>query len=703
MFKRIDCVDGCLKKKFMPQLCGIHVNRVHICDFLFVPPTQPCNTRMQFTDRGDDGDDGVVGSSSPSKARASVDTRESGSGGEIITLQFGPSANWLGRAFWELQDELIRPYGTGSCLQPHPSAVEVDRGVHFGGGTEEDKEWPRVLVFDAKKDTSLINLLRPQDRDASGQGQIPESYGIPNPYDNPYNNPYDFFQENVQSAVMSSMNSWGGAMERFDLAGAPPVPNSEGESAAQLTQTQAEAIIRSTQPPRHWAEGWAARLHTKSLYELKTVKEETPFDVWSYGHEIMASEDDKEAYLEGLRFQLEHTDRVQGFQVFVDIDSGFGGFAHQYLEEVRMECRSANIYTYGLTPKSWGASGQSKGGHFLYSSSAVADRKAKMNVNVALGVANLSAASNVYIPLSLGGPWEKECQKWLTYDPDVRHHMFCMLGLAVDTVSLPFRLAHRGRFDMTSAFNALAHDSRRRIAALSMAAPVGGKYSESLVGGVERSFATTKTLEAQNAQTLDELFASSTVVEDWGRFNPAHQQRVTCSMFPSAVERVADENSNPRRRMSYGMLGSLRGYADSYNRDGSPGLALVKQLARSRCDPRRIMGYSTSCPGVFPEKFYPHRLTREELEQNEEDDDVENKKGEEEENSRQYQRFMSCMTVLRSSNDMLPVLQATLGGLKNRPGRIMFEYEKGTNGLTQDDFAEIEQQLYSIVEAFTED
>ena len=115
------------------------------------------------------------------------------------------------------------------------------------------------------------------------------------------------------------------------------------------------------------------------------------------------------------------------------------------------------------------------------------------------------------------------------------------------------------------------------------------------------------------------------------------------------------------------------------------------------------MGYSTSCPGVFPEKFYPHRLTREELEQNEEDDDVENKKGEEEENSRQYQRFMSCMTVLRSSNDMLPVLQATLGGLKNRPGRIMFEYEKGTNGLTQDDFAEIEQQLYSIVEAFTED
>ena len=108
---------------------------------------------------------------------------------------------WLGRAFWELQDELIRPYGTGSCLQPHPSAVEVDRGVHFGGGTEEDKEWPRVLVFDAKKDTSLINLLRPQDRDASGQGQIPESYGIPNPYDNPYNNPYDFFQENVQSAI----------------------------------------------------------------------------------------------------------------------------------------------------------------------------------------------------------------------------------------------------------------------------------------------------------------------------------------------------------------------------------------------------------------------------------------------------------------------------------------------------------------------
>ena len=153
------------------------------------------------------------------------------------------------------------------------------------------------------------------------------------------------------------------------------------------------------------------------------------------------------------------------------------------------------------------------------------------------------------------------------------------------------------------------------------------------------------------------------------------------------------------------MLGSLRGFTDKYNRDGSPNLALVKQLSRSRCDPRRIIGYSTPCPGILPERFYPHRKTKEDREQNDAEDEDEAGKsaheGEEEDEERR--RFLSSIALLRSSNDMLPVLQATLGGLKNRPGRIMFEYEKGRNGITNDDFAEIEQQLYRIVEAYTED
>jgi hypothetical protein len=49
------------------------------------------------------------------------------------------------------------------------------------------------------------------------------------------------------------------------------------------------------------------------------------------------------------------------------------------------------------------------------------------------------------------------------------------------------------------------------------------------------------------------------------------------------------------------------------------------------------------------------------------------------------------------------MLTATLHGLKNRPKRVMFEYEKGAKGISYDEVVEIEQSLFRIVEAYTED
>ena len=149
---------------------------------------------------------------------------------------------------------------------------------------------------------------------------------------------YNFFQENVQAAIESSMSSWGGAMQRFDVGGTTyrDAPNRGNES---LDPEKVQGAIEASRPPQKWSDRWQPRFHRKSLYEIKNVTGNTPFDVWSYGYEAMSSVDEADTYLEGLRFQLEHADRAQGFQVFVDIDSGFGGFAEKFLDEVKEECR----------------------------------------------------------------------------------------------------------------------------------------------------------------------------------------------------------------------------------------------------------------------------------------------------------------------------------------------------------------------------
>ena len=66
------------------------------------------------------------------------------------------------------------------------------------------------------------------------------------------------------------------------------------------------------------------------------------------------------------------------------------------------------------------------------------------------------------------------------------------------------------------------------------------------------------------------------------------------------------------------------------------------------------------------------------------------------------ERFLSNLAVLRSSSDLVPMLEGTLAGLKSRPQKVMFEYLKGA-GITNEDVVEMEQSLFQVVEAYMED
>ena len=90
-----------------------------------------------------------------SAGKRSADARTSGNGGEIITLQPGPEANWVARTFWELQNEVVRLHGRGAVART-PSSSIIDRGVHFGGDVSEDKEFPRVILFDVRSEHNLL-------------------------------------------------------------------------------------------------------------------------------------------------------------------------------------------------------------------------------------------------------------------------------------------------------------------------------------------------------------------------------------------------------------------------------------------------------------------------------------------------------------------------------------------------------------------
>ena len=697
---------------------------------------------------------------------STIDARTSGNGGEIITLQFGPESNWAARTFWELQDEIIRPYGRGANIQAHPTSSIIDRGVHFGGDVSKDKEFPRAMLFDVRAEHNLVDLMRPMDRDVTGRGVIFDNNNNSNMmmngggYQQVDLNSYNFFQENVQAAIETSMNSWGGAMQRFDIGGTPYQHTNQRQQQQQQQQNnmmdpeKIKKAIESSRPPSKWSDGWRPKFHRKSIYEIPNVTNTTPFDVWSYGYEVMSSTEEADLYLDGLRFQLEHCDRVQGFQVFVDIDSGFGGFCEKFLEEVKEECRSSCIITYGLTPKKWGEGLNSKSANYSYISSNVANRQSKRNINVGIAMAQLTSLSTLYLPLSLGGSWESVVTRYLNYDSQINHHRYCMLGLAIDSMTLPFRKTTRTQFEFTRACTTIANrNARRNVASLSLSCPIRGQtnvlmktnnnsnsnsfinmktvtknlYIDGDYGSIERYGNVRRDDSEMKRMTMDfnQYLTNAPPVEKWSEknnmlsFSPECVVSEEVKTLKSNEEEEGLSYKKERKPLTYGMMGTVRGIVDKEYPSLPCEVLLLKQLSRTRCDPRRIIGFSNKCPTIVPKRFYPRDITmeRDDTGYNSNDNNnsgiVESKQGQSNNNNNgeviddkddehKYERFLSTLAVVRSSSDLVPMLQGTLAGLKSRPQKIMFEYVKG-QGLTNDDIVEMEQSLFQIVEAYMED
>lgn len=127
------------------------------------------------------------------------------------------------------------------------------------------------------------------------------------------------------------------------------------------------------------------------------------FAPFSFGSQFSS-----ESLYDAARCLLEETDNLQGIQTIVDIDSGFGGLANDYLNYLREECPRTSIIVLGaLQPHSRKGIIRSSGTNneeniFNYSEK---DRESIRNINLGLAYASFGSNHNdidsVFIPLSL--------------------------------------------------------------------------------------------------------------------------------------------------------------------------------------------------------------------------------------------------------------------------------------------------------------
>ncbi|KAG0265578.1 mtDNA inheritance, partitioning of the mitochondrial organelle [Actinomortierella ambigua] len=371
---------------------------------------------------------------------------------EIVTLQFGHYANYVGTHFWNTQE------GHFSYEQPNEDELEENRPsqllnhdcLYRVGETQKgDATYtPRVLIYDLK----------------GGFGSVKK-----------YNKLYEALD--AQAAQDQVDLSWDPTrMQTFQ--------EEEYQRSAYQTHLEAEEEGAAAEEDEDkveldkvntWSDFNRVYYHPKSTTALSGYvmgSDIRPFDVFSYGKAAFAeTEKETESYEENLRSFAEECDQLQGFQVLTDVLDGWGGFAAAYLEQLREDFPKTSILTYGLSEQ-----GMAPGASMRH--------RQKRMLNESLAMSCLSELSTLYVPVQ--APSRLNAQGWsknLKFNPSNRFHTSALIAAGLDSALLPCRL-RRGATLLPDLLGGLNWRNVTKIGSLSVAMPFpfGGKKLAPMVG-----------------------------------------------------------------------------------------------------------------------------------------------------------------------------------------------------------------------------
>eukprot|EP00898_Chlorokybus_atmophyticus_P008192 jgi/Chlat1/8374/Chrsp80S00638 len=351
---------------------------------------------------------------------------------EVVTLQFGTYANFVGAHFWNIQDELLGLADQMGVEQ------EIDSNIVYRVGETPQgvaTYTPRLVALDMR---GSLGSMRAAGSlyDTSGEGSLTSTSTWTGRAD-------------VHRAEPIERNEFLRSLDaEAERATASSPHTAEAPSTSNGTENVAANLEASV---RYWTDYLKAHLHPKTVYELPGLWHDvTSFDNFGDGLAVMSSEETREALLDRLRFFAEECDHLQGFQCWVESNSGFAGVASEVLQEVRDEYRSAAVLVYGVRP------------HPPAAPVAVVD--AQQVLNRALVLRSFTAASNTYVPLG-------EADYSALYPHlslrDTRFHTSAVDAVVIDTSTLPYRLRqdHPHSKDMNHLLRQLAYNEHQNVAA----------------------------------------------------------------------------------------------------------------------------------------------------------------------------------------------------------------------------------------------
>eukprot|EP00698_Gefionella_okellyi_P025932 TRINITY_DN9706_c0_g1_i1.p1 TRINITY_DN9706_c0_g1~~TRINITY_DN9706_c0_g1_i1.p1 ORF type:complete len:506 (+),score=89.45 TRINITY_DN9706_c0_g1_i1:199-1716(+) len=323
--------------------------------------------------------------------------------GELITLQFGNFSNHVGSHFWNALGESIL-HEAASEDGRHPSSVFFRSGV-----TAEKYETylPRMVMFDAKGNYGSLRK----------SGYIYDSSPAPG----------EVLATPFQQAL-------------YDDQATQPRPAELDRQAASFS----DYLL--------------ANLHPRSAVELlDIIPQVDEFSKYADGYSVMRNDERADGIMDHIRFFMEESDRVQGFMCLCDVDSGWGGFAENILQNVHDDLSRAPVMLYSVSNQS----------HSRWRTQ-----------NVASGLTMLREYATTYAPIAVE-QWAADMFPNIALNLDLDYHSSAVLASVLDTLTLPLRTADLD-FNLSTLTRTLS-DGSLNIVGTSAALPFPLQHDQSLV------------------------------------------------------------------------------------------------------------------------------------------------------------------------------------------------------------------------------
>ncbi|CAM9341330.1 unnamed protein product [Scytosiphon promiscuus] len=389
------------------------------------------------------------------------------SGREIITLQVGRYANFVGTHFWNFQDELVllasrggvvdAPYhhGTGNCkcgeldypcVPPHhhpPTCRDALGCLNPLGLRCTSHIVPPCLAF-------YVSVFRqpPLERNALHEYLDNEDAAI-----------------NTVNTVAPDGGGYATTQQGWGTGGQGGSSQGQEEDEDNEEMEGYEAMVTGdvTRLSKHpfglddtvstWPDFLKARLHPKALQELPFRDESSDFAVYTSGgggRNGALDESDREKQSDALRQQLEECDAAQGTQTLVDLEGGWAGLGTALASELQEECRNRPRVCYAFLRRGGAPTGPGcrvpgamGGGAAATAGPSGASGAARSAVNLALGLHGLCESFSLSFVVD-----EEACNAQLSphmaVDPLNAYHTSAVLGAAVDVATSPLRFCGTG-------------------------------------------------------------------------------------------------------------------------------------------------------------------------------------------------------------------------------------------------------------------